>query len=207
MNQRETTDQLKERNLKRYKIVVWTEEGVNKSEIARRLEVDRKDIYRTLEKFDTIGSVEMDLREDNPGRPPLFNERDKEDLRAMIIEEEGKNFDEIIEMVEERMEKNASRSTYSRVLSDIGRFVTPTWTPNLTQDHRDERLRYCRYHINHKTSFKHVIFTDEARFYMNRKTKKVFFFPFFLSCIGKRYLSQEVNLGLKRRSITQIGRY
>ena len=56
----------------------------------------------------------------------------------------------------------------------MGRFLTPTWTPYLTNDQIKDRLKFCRTHLNEGSTFRNVVFSDETRFYLNRNTKRVF---------------------------------
>ena len=78
MSDNETFENLKEKHLKSYRIIVWNADNVNKSEIARRLYIHRMEVYRILEKFEAHGRVELDLRTVNSGRTPLFDEEAKE---------------------------------------------------------------------------------------------------------------------------------
>ncbi len=126
MNSVETVEKVKERNLLRYKAVVWNEKQINKSEIAKRLGIHRQEVYRILEKFDLYGSVEKDLRQLNSGRSPLFNEQAKGEIKELIRNNGPMELEEIKESIEEELTIKASTSTISRVLSDIGKFVTPT---------------------------------------------------------------------------------
>ena len=170
----ETLENTKIRNLQRYRVIVWDSEGVSKSEIARRLSIDRKEIYRVIEKFESHGSVEIDLRQANSGRPPTFDEDAKEEVRNLVFSNESMHLDDLRMSIEDELDIKASTSTVSRVLDELGKFATPTWTPLLTQNHIDARLKFCKEHVRRNTAFQNVIFTDESRFYVNRKTKKVF---------------------------------
>lgn len=84
MESQTNLQELKVKNLKKYQVIVWDEEGVARAEIARRLEMDRKEVYRILERFKNFGSVEIDLRYQNTGRNTIFDEEAKEGLREMI---------------------------------------------------------------------------------------------------------------------------
>ncbi|KAL4509433.1 hypothetical protein ABPG72_018364 [Tetrahymena utriculariae] len=155
------------------RIIVWNEENQNKSSIADKLGIHRQEVYRILNMFNNHGSVEIDLRKNNK-KQSIFTEEDKDALLEMIQNEELIEFLDIQERIKTELEIDVSRATIYRVLSEIGKFVLPSWSPISTLDHINQRLSFCKYHQNHITSFKHVIFTDECRFYVNRNTKKVF---------------------------------
>ena len=71
MNNQMDIDTLREVNLKKYKMVVWSDEGISKYQIAKDLSVDKKEVTRVLDKFEDFGSVEVDLRKGHSGRPNI----------------------------------------------------------------------------------------------------------------------------------------
>ena len=95
--------ELKSTNLKKYQVIVWDEEGIARAEIARRLGVDRKEVYRILERFDLYGSVELDLRYHNSGRHAIFDDEAKEDLRELLSKLEPMDLEDIRDQVEEEL--------------------------------------------------------------------------------------------------------
>ncbi|KAL4469142.1 hypothetical protein ABPG72_005912 [Tetrahymena utriculariae] len=169
----ENIAEIKEQNLIKYKVIVWDNEGMNKSQISKELGIDRKQVYRILEKFEQTGSVEIDLRQFN-GKKLIFDNEMKDELKELIKNENLRNFLDISERVKQELMIDASDSTIRNVLKEIGRFIIPSWSPIFTLNHIQQRLQFCKYHRNRKTNFKHVIFTDESRFYINRKTRKEF---------------------------------
>lgn len=173
MNTSNNLDLLKQRNLKKYQVVILDHDGVSNHEISRRLDMDRRDVRRILDKYANYGSVDIDLREENPGRPPKMNAEQKEDLRNRIIEGNLNEFADIKDEVE-AMEIEIGDSTLRKILAEIGKYVIPSWVPALTDDHRRQRREYCQDHIQKGSTFKNIIFTDECRFYLNRKTRKVY---------------------------------
>ena len=174
MESQTNLQELKVKNLKKYQVIVWDEEGVARAEIARRLEMDRKEVYRILERFKNFGSVEIDLRYQNTGRNTIFDEEAKEGLREMISNLEPMELEEISNQVEEELNINSSLSTVCRTLKSMGKFLTPTWTPLLTEDQKNARLNFCITHQIQDFTFRNVVFSDETRFYLNRNTKRVF---------------------------------
>jgi hypothetical protein len=56
----------------------------NKPALARNLNLDCTQIKRILDKWENFGSVEIDLREDNPGRPNLFDQDKIEEIKVLI---------------------------------------------------------------------------------------------------------------------------
>jgi transposase len=166
--------ELKNRNLKRYKIIVWDQDGMSIHSIAKSLDMNRKDVRTILDRFNEYGSVEYDLRSVNKGKPLMLTESKLRVVEKIILENEPMNLEGIKEQIKEEMDLEVSRSTLSRALKNIGSFQIPTWTPFLTTQHKIDRLNYCKTHLEQKSTFRDVIFTDESRFYMNRNTKKVF---------------------------------
>ena len=120
-------------------------------------------MYRILEKFEQYGTVEIDLRKHISGRPPIFDEETKENVRR-ILEEEGPMDLEVIQLeVSNQLGIEASTSTFSRLLNDMGNIVTPTWAPILTAKHIKECLKYFNECIRWNYGFRNVIFIDKPR--------------------------------------------
>ena len=65
----------------------------------------------------------------------------------MVDKNESMGLEGIKKTIEDERDIEASTITVSRVLHDRGKFVTPAWTPLLTQKHMIDRLGYCKLHI------------------------------------------------------------
>ena len=144
------------------------EEGVARAEIARRLEMDRKEVYRILERFMNYGSVGIDLRYQNTGRTTIFDEEAKEGLREMISNLESMELEEIRNQVEEELNIDSSFSTVCRTLKSMGNFLTPTWTPLLTQDQKKKR---CKTRFLYNSSNTRLYFFEMSRLVMRLVNK------------------------------------
>jgi len=92
----------------------------------------------------------------------------------MISNLEPMELEEIRNQVEGELDISSSLSTVCRTLKSMGRFLTPTWTPLLTEDQKNQRLNFCITHQMLDYTFRNVVFSDETRFYLNRNTKRVF---------------------------------
>lgn len=172
-NVRSTAD-IQAANLRKYKVVVWDSEGMSKKEICRRLDTDKNFVKRILDKFEQYGGVEKDLRTENPGRPPILDQGAKDIIRDIVTSNQAMPLKGIKEEVREVMDIEPSISTLHRTIQEMFKHVLPTWTPLLENRHKAARLEYCRHHIEAKTDFRNVMFTDECRFYLNRNTRKVY---------------------------------
>jgi len=166
--------ELKNNNLKKYRIIVWDQEGMSIHAIAKNLDMDRKDVRKNLDKFNQYGSVEIDLRSITNGKTPILTESKLREVEKIILENEPMSLEGIKEEIKEEMDLEISRGRLSKALRNLGSFLKPTWTPFLTTQHKIDRLAYCKTHFENHATFHNFIFTDESRFYMNRNTKKVF---------------------------------
>ncbi len=92
----------------------------------------------------------------------------------MILENPSMGLEALKEKFNQEVSLDISISTLSKTLKSLGTFMGPTWTPTLTEKHKEARLDYWQNHLEKKSSFEEVIFSDESRFYINRNTKKVF---------------------------------
>ena len=71
---------------------------------------------------------------------------------------------EVIQLeVSNQLGIEASTSTFSRLLNDMGNIVTPTWALILTAKHIKECLKYFNEYIRWNYGFRNVIFIDEPR--------------------------------------------
>ena len=127
------------------------------------MNIQRKEVYRMLEKFEQYGTVEIDLRKHNSGPPPIFDEETKENVRRVLEEKGPMDLEEIQLRVSNQLGIEASTSTFSRLLNDMEKVVTPTLAPILTAKHIEERLKYCNEYIRRNYGFRNVIFIDEPR--------------------------------------------
>ena len=66
-----------------------------RAEIAWRLEVDRKGVYKILERFISYGSVEIELRYQKTGRNTISDEEAKEGLGKIFSNSELMELEEI----------------------------------------------------------------------------------------------------------------
>ncbi|KAL4493178.1 hypothetical protein ABPG72_003263 [Tetrahymena utriculariae] len=161
-------------NLSKYKVIVMYFEGISITEIARRVNMDRKNIYKLIDKFKKYESVEIDLRHQNTGRPKIITTEMEEEIKQSIQEKDHMTLNQIHEMIEEEIGIECHRSTVFRFLQENGRFLIPAWTLSLSEPQKQQRLDYCNYHIEKRTTFKKVIFTNESSFILNRVTQKLY---------------------------------
>jgi transposase len=133
MNSRDKLRELKNSNLRKYRIIIWDNDGMSQHAIAKSLDIDRKEVHRVLDKFDQYGSVEIDLRSTHSGKQPTLTETHLRKVENIILENEPMDLEGIKEEIKEEMDLKLSRSTLSRALKSIGSFLKPTWTPFLTE--------------------------------------------------------------------------
>ncbi len=70
MDSRQNLRDIKDRNLDKYRVIVWANDGMSLHQISRNIGMDRKNIRQLLDRFDEYGTVEIDLRQYNNGKQP-----------------------------------------------------------------------------------------------------------------------------------------
>ncbi|KAL4467956.1 hypothetical protein ABPG72_021737 [Tetrahymena utriculariae] len=112
-------------NIKKYRAIIMYLEESNLSQISEQLGLDRKHLRSLLKKFAEFESVEIDLRQFNEVRPPIFSKSDENNIQQMIEEQNLHSTQEIHSEVQNQMDVECSVSTVMRLITKFGSSELP----------------------------------------------------------------------------------
>ncbi len=116
MNSRQTLRELKNRNLKKYRIIVWDQDGMIIHAIPKYLDMDWKNVRKILDKFNQYGSVEIDLLPTTNRKTLPSTKSNPIGVEKIILENELIDLEGIKEKIEAEMDLELSRNTFLRAL-------------------------------------------------------------------------------------------
>ena len=141
--------------------------GIKGSTISVNLGLSSSTVYDTINQFNKTGSPHPQYR---PGRPKMLSERDERALVRIANSDREATLADITNGLGAALQKPISTKTTSRYLNKLGwKSCFKCKKPLLTKAHAKARLNWCHEHkLWSNLEWKHVIFTDESKFRMNR---------------------------------------
>lgn len=137
-------------------IMAYKNRGLQKTEISRLVKRSRKVVSNYLENPANYGAKK------SPGRPALLTPKDQRRILRLASNEQVS-----ANALKEAIGTQASRRTVSRYLNKcphIQRQKMKVKPPPLTEEHKQERLKFARNHMSWTTKWSSVVFSDEKKF-------------------------------------------
>lgn len=126
-------------------------------------------IYDHLKRFQTGKGSK---RKVGSGRPPKLSANDRRRVAQLANFHEKWSATRIAQRAHKKGSPLVSRQTICRVLKEQGFLkLVPKIVPLLTQQHKDERVRWCQKYLN--LDWAKVCFSDESKFEFYRCKVKV----------------------------------
>jgi transposase len=164
----------REQSLRKYRVIVYHEDGYSYSEIERETGYQKGTISKIIEKFRNYGDVNFNCYSSNCGRHSVLDTQDKSLIIDFLSKDNTTTLEELQEKIFENSGKDVSTWAINQFEHSLGRFKVPKQKPILSEKNKLKRLEYAVLHQHDQ--FSNVIFTDESYFCLNRNTKKVFVF-------------------------------
>lgn len=140
--------------------------GVKGAIIVEKLRLSPSTVYDTINRFNKTGSPHPPNR---PGRPKVLTERDERALVRIANSGRDATLADITAELGTTLGKPISTKTTGKYLNNLGwKSCFKCKKPFLTNTHAKARLDWCRERRQSIPEWKHIIFTDESRFCMNR---------------------------------------
>jgi len=139
------------------------EAGMNVSQVAEKIEVDRRTIRRWWTRYQETSTIE---RKPGSGRPRLGSERDDRHLLRFAINNRWTCMRNIYRQVFDNINRPYSiRTAYRRTLEAGYRSYRPLQRIPLGPQHRRNRLNWCTVQsLRPNDYWKSILWTDESRF-------------------------------------------
>lgn len=148
----------------RMRAVVWSEDGVSQTEIARRLNCNQSTISRLLRNYAATGSTQ---RLHGSGRPRLSSPANDAALVRYSLRHRHHTARQLREVWQSRGVIASTRTVQRRLVAAglFARVAIPR--PVLTPSQQEARLRFALAHRRWTpANFANVLFTDEAPFFV-----------------------------------------
>ena len=137
-------------------------------ELKRITRIPKSTIYENLKKFDKGKGIE---RKAGSGKISILQKHDKCRIVSITKMKPKMSAERIAIRAYELGSPQVSARTIQRYLKSIcWRKLIPLKKPFLTQKMKDQRVSWCKNHLN--TDWERVIFSDESKFQMYRITQK-----------------------------------
>ncbi len=134
-------------------------------------EVKKSFISKTIKKLDNFDTTE-DLRKYNKGISKI-NETSEQKIVELIQTNPQKS----IRKMEQEVQ-NLKKTTIHKIVKNLGYTkIRPVLRPTLKENHKEQRMQYCKYHINKQSQFTNTLFTDEVLFELNDNRRLVWYRP------------------------------
>lgn len=152
-------------NSLRWKVIGFLDAGKTQVEAAKFYGITQSAVSKILKKYKETSDVKSKKR---PGCPLKLNEEQKDKICKLIsmpfatCQSVATQMSKEIEISHDLVRNIAKERGYY--------FKKPKDIPNLTENHKKERLEYCEYLL--KSNLSNFIFSDEAAFYLFRAKKK-----------------------------------
>lgn len=143
--------------------VALSEEGFSQRHIAQRLQRSQSVVSRVLNRHRQTGGH---TRRVGQGRPRSTSHRDERFLQLHALRDRRSTGNSLRGLLQRFRNVQISERTVRRRLNDYGLTSHPSATgPLLSREHRVERLRFAREHLNWtQEDWSLVLFSDESRF-------------------------------------------
>ncbi|MBW0473417.1 hypothetical protein O181_013132 [Austropuccinia psidii MF-1] len=153
---------------KRSQIVGMSQASLSIRKIALRMGVPKSAVHDTIRRFQEHGAC---ADRPKPGRPPLLNEADRQNLDNYITHNRRANLNKILQAIP----NNVSNRTISKAIHDLGKrsCIAPK-KPYLREVDFHRRLTFAQQfgHWNIQ-AWARIIWTDESSFELGKKADQV----------------------------------
>ncbi len=165
-----TLSEDQENALRKYKVIVYHYDGYSNTQISNMLNVQLSTIRKWIKKFNEYGDVLKVIAKSRP--PSKVIDEIKKEIEKKIEENPKILQKELVEILKNKFNVDLNTSTISRTLATIGTYKNPQKIPLLSNKNKEKRINYAKVHLNDK--FTNVIFSDESRFELCPKSRKIF---------------------------------